>query len=740
MKYIKGNYRKSIFENDKGYIIGIFKVKDTNVEVLEDYINKTITFTGYFEELNQNDMYILYGEEINHPRYGLQFQVSSYEKVKPEDKDGIIEFLSSDLFPGIGEKLATQIVDILGEQALEIILNEPANLNKIPKLTQKKKETLIKNLNKYEQSHKIIVSLSELGFSMKDSLSIYNIYKENTLDKIKSNIYSLIEEIEDISFQKIDEIALKLDYKLDDDKRIKAAIIYIMKIMIYKNGDTYLFIEEIYNTTIKYLKLNIDIDTFKLYLEQLSLRDYIYIDDDKYYLIDIWNSEQYIVKKLKKLNDIEEDNIKLDGYLEQLEVRNGIKYNTKQKEAITSSINKNITIITGGPGTGKTTIIKAIVDIYQELHMYSYEELTNNIALLAPTGRAAKRMSESCMLPASTIHRFLKWNKDNNEFAINEFNKDNSKLIIVDEVSMIDIPLFDSLLKGTRSDIKLVLVGDYNQLPSVGPGELLKDLIDSDMIPIVYLDLLYRQDENSYINKLASEIKDNNLSPNFLDTRSDYTFLECSSLSIKQNLKNIVEKIVEKGYNYRQVQLLAPLYKGENGIDSLNKELQSIFNPKDDYKREIVYADIIFRENDKILQLVNMPDENVFNGDIGVIKYIINKENSKSGKDEIYVDYDGNVVKYNSKDFNKITHGYIISIHKSQGSEFDIVIMPISRSYNKMLYKKLVYTGVTRAKKKLILLGEVDTFINSINNNYEQTRKTDLKNKLLNMYNTKKTD
>src|SRR5574344_305721 len=733
-KYIKGNYYRSIYTNDLGYVIGLLKLKETNIEEFNDYLNKVITFTGYFDSLNETDMYILYGEVVNHPRFGLQFSVSSYEKTKPTDKLGIISFLSSDLFPGIGESIAKKIVDSIGEDALDKILENNTILDKIPKLNDKKKDIIITNLKKYDESHKVIVYLNDMGFNMKDALNIYNTYKGYTMDRVNNDIYSLIGVI-DISFVKIDEVAHKLGYKDDDPKRIKACIIYIMDMLTYSNGDTYLLIDDIYSVTLRYLRLEIDIDLYKNYLEQLSLVDKIVIDDNKYYLKNIWDDQTYIVKKLHDLSNIENTKYnRLNQYIEDLEISYGIKYNDIQKDAIKSAIKDNVLIITGGPGTGKTTIIKAIVSLYQLIHNYNDDELLARVSLLAPTGRASKRMSESCMLPASTIHRFLKWNKENNEFAINEFNKDTHELIIIDEVSMIDIPLFASLLRGTKKDIKLILVGDYNQLPSVGPGELLKDLIDSGMFNTVHLNLLYRQDENSYIPFLAKEIKDNSLSETFLDTKSDYTFLECNSSMISESLKNICTKILDKNIDSSNIQVMAPMYKGENGIDNLNKILQSIFNPPSGTKREIKYGDIIFREGDKILGLVNMPEDNVYNGDIGIIKYIMTN-NTKSGKDEIYVDYDGNVIKYTPKDFSKIMHGYIISIHKSQGSEFDIVIIPIVHNYNKMLYLKLIYTGITRAKKKLILLGEASSFVYSVSNNMEQYRKTDLKNKIINMYN-----
>ena len=732
-KYIKGNFKRSIFSSEKGYVIGVFKIKETNIETLNIYIGKTIAFTGYFHELNEDDTYFFYGEESDHPKYGLQFQVTEYEKVKPEDKDGIVEFLASDLFKGVGEKLALTIVETLGDQTLERILEDPSCLTLVPKLSSKKAEQIYQTLTKYEESHKTIVYLTELGFSMKDSLLIYNKYKGNTVSMIEHNVYLLIDDIEEITFSKVDDIAHKLNMLEDDESRVKACILYCMKELTFKNGDTFLEYDEIYKTTLNFLKIDLEENLFLEYLEELVVDEKLVREEDVYYLKDMYDSEQQILKKFQVLFKRPEDHYKkLEKKLQELEEASGIIYNEKQKEAITKALTKNLLIITGGPGTGKTTIIKAIVELYKRLRNLDDEGLNKELALLAPTGRASKRMSEATLFPATTIHRFLKWNKENNRFGVDEYNKDNSRLIIIDEVSMIDLSLFDHLLRGLTDHIKLILVGDYNQLPSVGPGELLKDFTLSGVIETVHLDLLYRQDENSYITTLAEEIKDDNISKSFTDTRSDYTFLECSSNHIRENLKRLSRQIVEKGYDYKRVQVMAPMYAGMNGIDNLNKELQDVFNPKDETKRELKVGDIIFRENDKVLQLVNMPDENVFNGDIGVITRIMYANTSKSGKNEIYVDYDGNVVKYIPKDFNKIKHGFIISIHKSQGSEFEVVVMPISANYKRMLYRKLIYTGITRAKRKLILLGEPDAFLYSVHHEEERKRKSRLCEKLKN--------
>lgn len=729
--YIKGNYRKSIFSSPKGYVIGLFKVKDTNDERLVDYINKMITFTGYFHELNEDDNYIFYGEGIEHPKYGFQFQVSEYEKIKPEDKDGVIEFLASDLFPGIGEKQATLIVDVLGEKALDKILEDASCLSLVPKLSSKKAKKIYDILVKYEESHKTIVYLTELGFSMKDALNIYNVYKAYTIEHLEHNIYEIMDEVDDISFLKLDQIARKQGIDLLDERRIKACILYIIRTLTFQNGDTYFAKEELYQAVCSYLKNEIEQTQFLPLLNELIDEEKIYQENDKYYDSEIYRAEVEVADKIGHLCRLPKIKYKnLEKVVGNYESHCGVTYNKKQKDAILKALTNHCFIITGGPGTGKTTIIKAIIELYQELNELKRESLVEEIRLLAPTGRASKRMSEATLLSASTIHRFLKWNKETNEFGVNAFHKDHGKLIIVDEVSMIDLSLLHSLLEGLDSNIQIIFVGDYNQLPSVGPGQILKDFIESKIIPTIELDLLYRQDENSYITTLAQEIKNNQLSDNYLKEKSDFVFLNCSSQSLRKNLKNICQQILNKGYTEKQVQIMAPMYRGMNGIDNLNKELQEVFNPPHKDKREMTYGDVIFREKDKVLQLVNMPDENVFNGDIGTIERILYENETPSKKKEIYVDYDGYLVKYLPKDFNSFKHGFVITIHKSQGSEFPVVIMPISMSYHRMLYRKLVYTGITRAKKKLILLGEPEAFLKSIENNQEQIRKTTLKERL----------
>ncbi len=722
-EFIKGNYRKSIYTSPKGYVIGLFKIRDTNCEDLKDFINKTITFTGVFHELNEDDMYCFYGEYSDNPKYGLQFNVSSYERIKPNDKEGLINFLSSDLFKGIGEALAKSVVDVLGDDCLNIIISDKEQLLLVPRMTNKKMDLIYDTLIKYEESHQIIVFLNDLSFSMKDSMDIYNFYKSETMNVFKHNPYLFVDDL-NINFLKVDSIALNNGFLDDDIKRIKCCLIYAFKKRIFEQSDVYLYKDEIISITEKILG-------FQIYgcddlLDELCSEGKIVIEEDRYYLKENFEDEVYVADTLVKLLSKKNSSEDLSSYITELENKNGINYNDTQKEAILKALNNNVTIITGGPGTGKTTIIKAICEIYTIINGLNYEEQVEKIALLAPTGRASKRMSESTGLPASTIHRFLKWNKETGKFLINEFDPMFHNLVIVDEVSMIDLDLITNLLKGLTYNIKLVLVGDFNQLPSVGSGQILKDLIESSVIDVVCLNHLYRQDENSYINTLAYEIKDNCLSNNYLETKSDYTFLKCSDEAIGLNLKNLCLQLIDKGYDYKRVQLMAPMYAGINGIDKLNVLLQDVFNPFNKSRNEIKYGDVIFRENDKVLQLVNIPDENISNGDIGVIKHIV-----KGDKVSIVIDFDGNLVTYEYKDLSKIKHGFIISIHKSQGSEFELVVLPISNSYKRMLYHKLLYTAVTRAKRRLIIIGMPNAFLYAVNSNLDIPRKTTLKDKIM---------
>ena len=727
MSYIKCNLKKVIYFNEiNNYTVAVVKIKQTDIPELVD--KQHVHIVGTLPELNYRTTYKFNGEYTKHNKYGDQLEVSTYEIEIPTKEEELVGFLSSDMFP-IGETTAKKIVDKFKDKTLDVILNDKEKLKGIPRLSEEKINKIHNILETYQGSSKMVIEMTSLGFNNKEAMNILKKYGSNSLDKIKDNIYNLIDDME-FNFNIIDDIASNMGIIKTDDRRIEALIIYLMKELCFENGDTYLFKEDIYNKIISYVS-DIDIEKLEELLILLNKKGKIVIDNDKYYLKSYYDAEEYITYRLCYLNDMKKNKIKdLENVINKLEKTNNITYDNVQKDAIMKALNNNLTIITGGPGTGKTTIIKAIVHLLR----YELKAKIDDIALLAPTGRAAKKIMETTNISAFTIHKYLGWDKERNTFMVDEYSPNSEKYIIIDEVSMIDNILMSSLLKGIRRDVKLILVGDYYQLPSVAPGQVLKDLIDSDMIDVIKLKSLYRQKEESYIPILATEIKDKDISDSFLMKKDDYNFINCSNDEVMLYIEQIVLKAINKGYTDKDIQILAPMYKSLNGIDNLNKLLQRIFNKEDPSKNELVFSDVVYRVGDKVLQLVNDPDNNVYNGDIGYISAIINSKRSVSKKNEIWVDFDGNIVTYTPDKYINIRHGYAISVHKAQGSEFPMVIMPIVNSFNRMLYNKLIYTAVTRAKKALILVGDPKSFLNGVNNERVEIRKTTLKDKIINRY------
>ena len=724
MSYIKGTISKIIYRNNSnGYTVGLIKIKESDEEV-----GKIETFTGVLPEFNEKTIYQLNGTFTTHNKYGYQFQVDSFEIVLPEKKDELVDFLSSDLFP-IGEKTAKKIVGSFGEDTIDVILNNKEKLLEIPRLGIERINKINNILKEYQSTSNIVLELNRMGFNTKDSLMLLNKYKDKVIRIIDNNIYDLIDNI-NLNFKEIDTIAINNKYDLYDERRVEALIIYLLNEITFEQGDTYSFFQEIYSYIIKYLP-DLKSEDLEYYLLKLSKQKRVVIKKEKYYLKELYDAEEYIADRIYRLNNMERRKLpKLKEKIKELEQKIGITYDESQKNAIITSLNNNFTITTGGPGTGKTTIIKGIIRMLVDTCHISPQ----NIALLAPTGRASRKLIEVCNIPAYTIHKYLGWDKDNNTFSHNEINVCKEEYIIVDEAGMIDTMLMFSLLKGTRLDSKFIFIGDYYQLPSVSQGQVLKDMIDSEVLDVIKLNNLYRQKDGNYIINLAHEIKNKELSDNFLTKKEDYNFIEVDNDYVLTSIKDIILKALEKGYREKDIQVLAPMYKSQNGIDNLNKMLQEIFNPKSNDKKELIVGNKIYREGDKILELVNDSDNSISNGDLGYIINITNKEKNGNKKNEIIVDFDGNIVSFSPDKFINITHGYAISVHKSQGGEFNMVIIPFVNSFKRMLYNKLIYTAVTRAKSKLILIGSREAFIYGVNNDYVNNRKTTLKEMLIKKY------
>lgn len=714
-KYILGNIRKIIYESNNGpYKVGIFKVRETNDDEMREYVNKVIGFTGNFVEVNPDVDYILYGRLVEHPKYGTQFDVLNYEIKAPSDLDSLVLYLSSGMFKGIGLKTAKRIVERFGPDTIKTIKENPEDIATVSGMTITKARRMHDKILENEYNQELILKLNGYGFSVREAIDLITIYGSDLSRKIEENIYDLVEHI---TFDKLDIMFLKDNDEMDK-RRIEALILHNIYTTCYETGDTLVLKDELFIKMKKCFRGVFTVEEYLKYIESLALKAKIVLFNEYVTLSEFYNTEKSILIDINRINDIKNTikSDKIDTYISEYEKINSITFNNDQKEAIKGAILNNFFIITGGPGTGKTTIIKAIVMILKDILDLNHDD----IALLAPTGRASKRMAESVGAPAYTIHKFLKWNKETESFLIDEYNKSHEKIVIVDESSMIDIFLFSSLLKGLKLNVKLILVGDANQLPSIGPGDLLNDLLHISTIKNKYLNTIYRVKEGSYITYLANDIKNRKHFDKFPTNYSDFKFIESDDDNIKKYLKEIVNKAVEKGISSENFQVLAPMYKGLNGIDSLNSMMAEIFNPN---AEKFIIGDKYYRINDKVIQLVNDVDNNVYNGDIGYIKdiYYIDK------KLIVEIDYSGNIVEYKNGEFDKFNLAYAVSIHKSQGSEYANVVIILASSFNRMFYNKLIYTAVTRAKSSLIILGSIDSLNKSVLTNYGANRNTYLK-------------
>ncbi|MDF0726819.1 ATP-dependent RecD-like DNA helicase [Cytobacillus sp. S13-E01] len=740
-KYIKGTHLVTIFHNEKNlYSVVRVRVQDTN----EEYTEREAVVTGYFPRIHEDEVYIFFGALKEHPKFGLQFHVEHFRKELPQSKQGIIQYLSGDLFKGIGKKTAENIVETLGESAISKILENPTVLSKIPKLSDEKAKEIYKSLIEHQGLEQIMIGLSQYGFGPQLSMKIYQTYKDQTLEIIQENPYKMVEDVEGIGFGRADELGHVLGISGNHSDRIRAGCLYILEQDSIQEGHVYLLQAQLLHKVKHLLEENKRdvISEFDISREITCLAEEgkLIIEEERVYVPSLFYSEKGLVTNITRILEQTEyaDSFPESEFLlalGKLEERLKVEYAPSQKQAIQNALMSPMLLLTGGPGTGKTTVIKGIVELYGELHGCSLEPKDYNdenpfpILLVAPTGRAAKRMSEATGLPAVTIHRLLGWNGVEG-FVHDEDNQINGKLLIVDEVSMVDIWLANQLFKSLPPSMQVLLVGDEDQLPSVGPGQVLKDLLASKVIPTVLLTDIYRQAQGSSIIDLAHDIKTGGLPPDITNPKPDRSFIKCSQTQVLDVVRKVSQNAKEKGYSARDIQVLAPMYRGSAGIDQLNIMLQDMFNPKSDQKREMQFGDSIYRVGDKVLQLVNQPESNVFNGDIGEIVSIFYAKENTEKQDLIVISFDGNEATYTKQELTQITHAYCCSIHKSQGSEFPIVILPIVKSYYRMLRRNLIYTAITRSKNFLILCGEEEALRQGIRRNDDGLRQTTLATKL----------
>lgn len=732
----------TIFHNEQNlYTVLRIRVEETN----DQYDDKEAVITGYFPKLHEQEIYVFYGEWKEHPRFGVQFHANQFRKEMPQTKQGVINYLSGELFKGIGVKTAESIVATLGENAISRILQEPSLLDSVPKLPPEKAKALYDALMEHQGLEQVLISLTDYGFGPQLSMRIYQNYKEVTLEIIQQNPYKLVEDIEGVGFGRADELGFQLGISGSHPDRIRAASLYILEMESIQAGHVYLEASILLQNTKKLLEENkrdvIEYESISTEIIKLGEEGKIIVEEQRVYLPSLYFSEKGLVTNIKRIlqqREYEQQFPESEFLLAlgNLEERLKVHYAPSQKEAIQTALMSPMLILTGGPGTGKTTVIKGIVELFAELHGCSLnpkdyrKEEPFPFLLAAPTGRAAKRMAESTGLPAVTIHRLLGWNGTEG-FDRHEENQLEGKILIIDETSMVDTWLANQLFKALPDAIQVILVGDEDQLPSVGPGQVLKDLLQSECIPIVRLTDIYRQAEGSSIIELAHEMKQGKLPANITAQQADRSFFKCSTSQIGTVVEKVILNAKKKGYSAMDVQVLAPMYRGPAGIDKLNEIVQEIFNPNDDGSRkELLFGDVKYRIGDKVLQLVNQPENHVFNGDIGEIVSIFFAKENVEKQDMIIVSFEGIEVTYTRQDLNQITHAYCCSVHKSQGSEFPIVILPVVKSYYRMLRRNLLYTAITRSKHFLILCGEEEALKLGVERADEQARLTTLTKKL----------
>ena len=717
--YFSGTVERIVFENPNNFFrILLLDIEDTDAE-FDDF---EIIVTGTMADIMEGQDYTFWGTLVQHPKYGEQLKVTRYERAKPTSK-GLVKYFASDHFKGIGVKTAQKIVDLYGDNTIDQILADPGRLVTINGLSSANREAFVSKLRQNYGTEMLLSKLAEYGIPNKLALQIQDTYKEETLEIVQKYPYQLVEDIQGIGFKIADQLAQQLGIESDAPERFRAGLVHTLFSQSMETGDTYIEARDLLSHTIDLLEnarqVELDPALVADELAHLIEEDKIQNVETKIFENSLYFAEEGIrsnlIRILEKGKQETFDAPKLESIIEQVEQDLGICYDHIQKKAICDAINHKVFILTGGPGTGKTTVINGIIATYAALHkldLAKKQELP--ILLAAPTGRAARRMNELTGLPSATIHRHLGMTGDDDISHLDDYL--DADFIIVDEFSMVDTWLANQLLSNISSNSKILIVGDADQLPSVSPGQVLADLLKIPLLPQTKLTKIYRQGEDSTIVTLASQIQQGLLPADFTEKKADRSYFEASGEYIPDMIKKIVAAAIRSGIPAQDVQVLAPMYRGPAGIDQINQLMQDLINPSE--KDQLVFEapDCQYRQGDKIIHLVNDAESNVFNGDLGYITDLLPAKYTDSKQDELTINFDGNEIVYQRSEWYKIRLAYAMSIHKSQGSEFPVVILPITKSSHRMLQRNLIYTAITRAKSKLILLGEFSAFQFAVKN------------------------
>lgn len=720
---IKGIVEEIIFRNtENGYTVAVI-----------DCNNESVTAVGKFPQVSQGECVELEGSFTKHNRYGEQFNASRVKITKPTTKEGIVRYLSSGLIKGVGPVTALSIVNKFGESTLDVIEFNPQQLTLVKGISERKANEIYEAFNEIRKMQNAVMLMQDYDISTNLAVKIYNTYFDKTELILKENPYKLCEDVDGIGFYTADKIAVKMGISPLSEFRFRAGVLHDLKTTCDHSGNTYVTKANLESDVCELLKVSLDDANLNKVLNKLVMDSLIkifeYEGEEIVALTKYYNTEKIVGYTINLFNELHKNkNLDVNDSIDLFEQVNKIKMHQNQRDAVNLAVNQGVSVITGGPGTGKTTIVKCMLQIFKSLR--------KSVKLLAPTGRAAKRLSESTGEDASTIHRALVVDfLGSDTFVYNQNNKLPFDVVIVDEVSMVDVQLMYYLIRALKKGTQLVLVGDKDQLPSVGAGNVLADIISSSVVQVCELTHIYRQGEDSLIISNAHLINECKM-PMLNNKSKDFFFEE------KQEPAQMLNSVVNLTYSRlpkylnidsSKIQVLAPMKSGVCGVDNLNKQLQDKINPPSLSKPELETEKVIYRLGDRVMQITNNYEREwikdtreqgagVFNGDIGIIDHV-----EPNTFETTVLFEDGRYAKYNKKDLAELTLSYAITIHKSQGSEFDVVIIPVVSGAPMLLTKNLLYTAVTRAKKMVVLVGTKQNIFRMVHNKSTLTRNTLLK-------------
>ena len=710
MAQLRGIVDRITFQNEEnGYTVARLQVEGSTA-----YNNRLATIVGEMLSINPGETVILEGEWTTHKQYGAQFKIESYQTVHPSTVEGMRRYLGSGLIKGIGPVTAKRIVDHFGKQALDVIEREPKRLVEVEGLGAKRAKWIIKAWEDQREIHNVMLFLQSHEVGTGYAVKIWKRYGHEAVELIKENPYRLSVDVWGIGFLTADRIAQKMGIPAHSDRRIQAGLLHVLNEAADKEGHVFLPEDALIESCAE--ALDVPVDAIAPCVAQLLSEESIVVDDERVYLPHLYYAEQGAATRCYQLSQVQRIELgNIPAEIRAIEQRDGVIFAPRQKLALEKALSHNLLVLTGGPGTGKTTTIKGLIALL--------EARNKKIALAAPTGRAAKRMSEATGHEAKTIHRLLKFSPSEMAFEKNFENPLEIEALIVDEISMVDTVLMNSLLRAVPISASVVLVGDVDQLPSVGAGNVLKDVIVSGIVEVVELNEIFRQAQTSRIITNAHAINRGEMPYVQNDRDADFFFLEVSEPDqVVETVCGLCTSRLPRTYRLNgieDIQVLVPMYRGETGANNLNRVLQDELNPKG---QEMTRGGIRFRVGDKVMQVRNNYDRDVFNGDIGRVLEI---------KDDILgVRFQNRVIEYEFSELDELVLAYAMSVHKSQGAEFRAVVMPLTTQHYMMLQRNLLYTAITRARELVVLVGTKQALGMAVRNNRVAERHTTLSQRI----------